>query len=179
MVTITLCVLSKNSAKEVIESLSSFIPIIDYFYVMDMHSEDDTVQSIREWFENNLLNGIVETYPSSSKSPKIGETYMCNRAKETFPDASYLFYLGYPFFTLSIADSTFTKDQLTEDVYSLIWSFDDGNGRNIDSRVTILLKYTTNMTRDGLMTLTYFSDNYVRSNTKKLNSLRLHSKKSL
>lgn len=170
MTTITLCVMSQNSAERVIKSLASFISIVDNFYVMDVRSQDpNVVPTINKWFQDNGLNGKAERCQSSSRIAKIVESYICNRAKKIFPNASYLFYLGYPFLKLSIEDIKFNKDQLKNDVYSLM-CIDNNNAKYRD---IMLLKYNMNTIRNGSQALTYFSDSYVFSNAKKLNAWKL------
>lgn len=60
MKTISLCMIVKNESHVIKRCLDSVKPLIDYVFISDTGSTDDTIQTIRDWLlENNLPGEVV------------------------------------------------------------------------------------------------------------------------
>jgi glycosyltransferase involved in cell wall biosynthesis len=61
--TISLCMIVKNEAHVIERCLSSVLPIIDYWVIVDTGSTDGTQQKIKDFFERNGIKGELHERP--------------------------------------------------------------------------------------------------------------------
>ena len=61
--TITLCMIVKDESPVIERCLSSVLPVIDYYVIVDTGSSDDTKTKIREFFERNGIDGEIHDRP--------------------------------------------------------------------------------------------------------------------
>lgn len=59
---IVLCMIVKNEAHIILDTLKSYIPYIDYYVINDTGSTDNTVQVIKEYFDLIKIDGIIVTH---------------------------------------------------------------------------------------------------------------------
>lgn len=57
---IGLCMIVKNEGKIIERCLNSVKPLIDFVYITDTGSTDNTIETINKWMEKNQVDGIVE-----------------------------------------------------------------------------------------------------------------------
>jgi glycosyltransferase involved in cell wall biosynthesis len=60
---ISLCMIVKNEAKIIKRCLDSVKPLIDYVFIVDTGSDDDTINVINDWLLQNKMDGKVISEP--------------------------------------------------------------------------------------------------------------------
>ena len=63
MKTISLCIIVKNESHVIERCLNSVKPLLDYVFIVDTGSTDNTIQIIENWLRENNLPGEVISEP--------------------------------------------------------------------------------------------------------------------
>ncbi len=87
MKTICLTMIVKNEQKNMERLLESVKPMIDFVYIDDTGSTDDTIQVVTHWCKKNNMPYKIQVEPFIDFG--YNRTHSIKQAKETFPKADY------------------------------------------------------------------------------------------
>jgi len=110
--TICLTMIVKNESQIIIRCLEAAKFCYDYVSIVDTGSTDNTVKVIEDWFKKNNVNGKVHYEPW--KNFGYNRTHSYKKAKESFPQATYLLLLDAD---MVLMDRGFKKSSLKGDSY--------------------------------------------------------------
>ena len=85
---ICFCAIFRNESKNVKRCFDAAKPMIDYLYISDTGSTDDTIELIKEWGKENKIPTTVET--EEFKNFGHNRTISFERAVKAFPQADYV-----------------------------------------------------------------------------------------
>ncbi len=113
MVKICLTMIVKNESAIIRRCLDCSLKALDYIFILDTGSTDDTLEVVADWSSKNSIQCKV----AARKFTNFGEsrTLSALMAKEAFPDADYLLLLDADF-KLEVSPN-FSKDSLTKGYY--------------------------------------------------------------
>lgn len=115
---ITLAMIVKNESKVIVRALLSVMHLIDSFVIFDTGSEDDTpqiAQACLAGIPGHIEYGEFEDFAMS-------RTKYLELAREKFPESDYVLVMDADEVMIN---TVFSKDQLTEDMYSLSYLGDN------------------------------------------------------
>jgi tetratricopeptide (TPR) repeat protein len=129
---ICFCAIFRNESKNVYRCLDAAKPIIDYVYVCDTGSDDNTIELIKKWGQENNIPTKIEI--KKFKDFGYNRTYSYKQAIGFFSKADYFLLLDADM-VIKIS-SKFNKMILTADCYYL----KQDNGHIIYDNIRILKK---------------------------------------
>ncbi len=112
--TICLTMIVKNESRIIRRCLDSVKFCCDYVSIVDTGSTDNTVKIIEEWLKQNNIPGKV--HYEAWKNFGYNRTVSYTKAKETFPDATFLLLLDAD---MVLVNRVFDKQSLTHDTYQI------------------------------------------------------------
>ena len=112
MNTICLNMIVKNESKIITRLFDSVINIIDTYCICDTGSTDNTIEVIKEYFDNHNIKGKIIEKPFVNFG--VNRTYALQQAKHM---ADYLLFLDADMILVTKPD--FDKNKLTYDVYTV------------------------------------------------------------
>lgn len=110
--TICLSMIVKNESRIIRRCLDSVKGIVDYVYIEDTGSTDNTKELIAEWGEDNDIPVIV--HYNEWKNFGHNRTIAAEGAKENFPEADYLLFIDAD---MVMENHGLDKSDLTADYY--------------------------------------------------------------
>ena len=115
-ISICFCAIFRNESKNVYRCLNAAKPVIDYVFIDDTGSEDDTVKLIKKWGHENKIPTKVghEKWVNFSHNRNLS----MEKAHKAFPSATYLLLLDADMVLVIKPD--FNKQKLTADQYLVI-----------------------------------------------------------
>lgn len=116
MVKICLSAIFRNESKNVNRCLNACKQALDYIFILDTGSTDNTVELIKTWGELNKIPTVVaqDVFKGFGKS----RTQAAEEAIKTFPDADYLLFTDADMI-LRIGKN-FNKNSLKDDYYEVL-----------------------------------------------------------
>lgn len=110
---ICLTMIVKNESKIITRALDSAKKLVDYVFIVDTGSEDDTIEVIQKWLKDNEVEGQVIQEPF--KNFGYNRTHSFEKAKEAYPDANYQLLMDADM--ILEGGDTFKKYILADDKY--------------------------------------------------------------
>lgn len=124
--TLCLTMIVKNESRIIRRCLDSAKFCIDYVSICDTGSTDNTVETIQTWLKENNIPGKVHFEPW--KNFGYNRTIAYKKAKETFPEATYLLLLDAD---MVLVNKGFDKSSLKTDSYHILQTEGGTSYRNI------------------------------------------------
>jgi hypothetical protein len=118
--TICLVVFVKNDGRFILELFKSVLPVIDYYYVCDFNSVDNTCELITDYTKGKVRGEIIKVSDESNGSHIIKSyTGIMTKVREM---AAYTLFMNAD----SILDisPSFDKSSITKDVYRIKYTVD-------------------------------------------------------
>lgn len=115
--TVNLCMIVKDEAHVIERCLSSVLPVIDYWVIVDTGSKDGTQQKIKDFFERNGIPGELHERPwvdfGTNRSEALELAQKCGHDYSLMIDADEILVFDPGF------DPNKFKDGLTADLYNV------------------------------------------------------------
>lgn len=119
--TINLCMIVKNEAHVIERCLSSVLPVIDYWVIVDTGSTDGTQQKIKDFFDRNGIPG--ELHDSTWSDFGTNRSEALELAQKTDHDYSLMIDADEILVFEPGFDPAKFKDSLTADLYNIFAQF--------------------------------------------------------
>lgn len=119
--TVNLCMIVKNEAHVIERCLSSVLPVIDYWVIVDTGSTDGTQQKIKDFFDRNGIPG--ELHESEWKDFGTNRSEALELAQKTDHDYSLMIDADEILVFEPGFDPMKFKESLTADLYNIFAQF--------------------------------------------------------
>ena len=119
--TVNLCMIVKNEAHVIERCLSSVLPVIDYWVIVDTGSTDGTQQKIKDFFDRNGIPG--ELHESEWKDFGTNRSEALEYAQKTDHDYSLMIDADEILVFEPGFDPIKFKESLTADLYNIFAQF--------------------------------------------------------
>lgn len=112
----------KNESSILTRCLDSVLPLIDYIYISDTGSSDNSEEIAKKWIENRKIKGVVERCEWVNFG--YNRTHAIERSKVLF-NADYTLVIDADEILefSDLFDITNTKDSLNKDLYSIVCKY--------------------------------------------------------
>lgn len=168
---ICLNMIVKNENKIIVRLLKSVLRFIDYFVIIDTGSEDDTIQTIHDFFEENEIPGYIwRTQFENFEKTRNYALQKCYEYKENFDyillmDADMELQIG------DNVDITQLKKELTHDAYYLVQENDIITYKNFRLMKATVNYFYKGVTHEHITSSQYFSNHIISKDTLKINDI--------